>query len=89
MVAFNSVTEDEKTEFIPVSPKDSTVTKIKLTNEVKLFIDRSYNKLQVYEVIFNPKIDSAKKLTVYVSLDKETVIGKGVKSHRETSQSSL
>ncbi|MGE8206992.1 hypothetical protein ACQKP0_21010 [Heyndrickxia sp. NPDC080065] len=80
MIAFNSLTDKEK-ELIPVSPKDSIIEKITVKDEIKSFIDKDYDKDQVYSVTFNnTETDSSGKLTVFVDLDKETVVGKGFTS---------
>lgn len=77
MIAFNSLTDEEK-DLIPVSPKDSTVEKITVNVENKSFIDKDYDKDQVYAVAFNnTENNSSGKLTVFVDLDQETVVGKG------------
>ncbi|WP_053366513.1 hypothetical protein [Bacillus sp. FJAT-27245] len=77
MIAFNSLTEEEQ-DLIPVSPKDSIVEKITVSDENKSYIDKAYDKTQVYSVTFNhTETDSLGKLTVFVDLDKETVVGKG------------
>ncbi|MBS4224200.1 hypothetical protein [Lederbergia citrea] len=80
MIAFNSLTDEER-DLIPVSPKDSIVEKITINNENKSLIDKGYDKDQVYSVTFNNiETDSSGKLTVFVDLDKETVVGKGFTS---------
>ena len=80
LIAFNSLTDEEK-DLIPASPKDSIVEKITVTNENKSFIDKNYDKDQVYAVTFNnTETDSTGRLTIFVDLDKETVVGKGFTS---------
>ncbi|MCR2823326.1 hypothetical protein [Lederbergia panacisoli] len=77
MAAFNSLSDEEQ-ELIPVSPKDSIVEKITVNDEIKPFIDKDYEKDQVYSVTFNnTETDSSEKLTVFVDLDKKKVVGKG------------
>ena len=77
MIAFNSLTKEEQ-DLIPVSPKDSIVEKITVSNEIKYYIDNDYDRDQVYSVTFNnTESNSSGELTVFVSLDKETVVGKG------------
>lgn len=77
MIAFNSLTV-EKQNLIPVSPKDSTVEKVNVNAENKSYIDKNYDKDQVYSVTFNnTETNSSGKLTVFVALDKETVVGEG------------
>lgn len=80
MIAFNSLTYEEQ-DLIPVSPKDSIVEKITVNNETKSLIDKDYEKDQVYSVTFNnTETDSSGKLTVFVDLNKTTVVGKGFSS---------
>lgn len=80
MIAFNSLTDEEQ-DLIPVSPKDSIVEKVTVNDENKSFIDKNYDKDQVYAVTFNnTKTNSSGKLMVFVDLDKETVVGKGFTS---------
>lgn len=77
LVAFNSLTEEEK-DLIPVSPKDSSVEKMIVSDENKLYLDKGYDNDHVYSVIFNnTETDSLGKLTVFIDLDKKTVVGKG------------
>ncbi|MDP5275114.1 hypothetical protein [Chengkuizengella axinellae] len=80
MVAFNSLTDEEKM-LIPVSPKDSTVEKINIANKNKSLIHIDYDKQQVYSVTFNNnEIDSSGNLTIFFGLDRQTVVGKGFTS---------
>lgn len=80
MLAFGSLTDEEQ-DLIPVSPKDSIVEKITVNNENRSLIDKGYDKDQVYTVTFtNTETDTSGKLTVFVDLDKETVVGKGFTS---------
>lgn len=80
MVAFNSLTEEEK-DFIPVSPKDSIVKKITIDHENKPLIEKDYNKNEVYSVTFlNTESDAMGNLTVFVDINKKTVVGKGFTS---------
>ncbi|WP_440705794.1 hypothetical protein [Heyndrickxia oleronia] len=80
LIAFNSLTDEEK-DLIPASPKDSIVEKVTVNDENKSFIDKNYDKDQVYAVTFNnTETNSSGKLTVFVDLDKETVVGKGFTS---------
>jgi hypothetical protein len=80
MIAFNCLTDEEQ-DLIPVSPKDSIVEEITVSSENKSYIDKDYDKDQVYSVTFNnTETDSSGKLTVFVDLDKETVVGKGFRS---------
>lgn len=77
MAAFNSLTNEEK-DLIPVSPKDSVVEKVTVNSENKSLIDKDYDKGEVYSVTFNnTETDSSGTLTVFVDLDKKTVVGKG------------
>lgn len=76
MVAFNSLTSEEK-RLIPVSPKDSIVNKITVNDEIKPFLDKDYDKDEVYSITFNNTgTDSSGKLTVFIDLDRKTVVGK-------------
>lgn len=80
LIAFNSLTDEEK-DLIPASPKDSIVEKVTVNDENKSFIDKNYDKDKVYAVTFNnTETNSSGKLTVFVDLDKETVVGKGFTS---------
>lgn len=77
MVAYNSLSKAEQ-DLIPVSPKDSTVTKENISHEIKTLIDSNYSKEQVYAVVFNNTGSSKSgNLVVYVDLDKEKSVGKG------------
>ncbi len=79
MVAFNSLSESEQ-DLIPTSPMDSVVEEINVTEENKKYLFDDYDRDKVYSVTFN-HTDSDKNadLTVFVDLDKETVVGKGFK----------
>lgn len=77
MVAYNSLTKAEQ-DLIPASPKDSTVTKEKVSHEMKSLIDNNYSKEQVYAVVFNNTESSTfGNLVVYIDLDKKEAAGKG------------
>ncbi len=77
MIAFNSLSKEEQ-DLIPVSPKDSIVEKITVSDEIKHYIKDDYDENQVYSVTFNnTKSDAKGELTVFVSLDKKAVVGKG------------
>lgn len=77
MIAYNSLTEQESS-LIVASPKDSSVKKVRVTDDIKSLIDSNYDKNIVYSVTFNhTKTDSSGDLVVFVDLDKETVVGKG------------
>lgn len=73
MTAFNELTKEEK-DLILVSPKDSTVEKITVNDEIKGYIN-NYEENQIYSVTFN-NIEHSGELIVYVSLDKKIVVGK-------------
>lgn len=76
MVAYNGLTKEEQ-DLIPVSPKDSIVEKIAVTDEIQSLINQDYDKKEVYTVTFqNTASTSSENLTVFVSLDKKTVVGK-------------
>ncbi|MCM3600951.1 hypothetical protein M3175_09425 [Robertmurraya korlensis] len=78
MVAFNSLTDEEK-DLIPVSPKDSKVEKVAVSQENISMINEDYEKDEVYSVTFNnTKSEETGNLVVFLDLDKETVVGKGV-----------
>jgi hypothetical protein len=78
MMAYNSLTDEER-ELIPVSPKDSTVEKVEVTADIKVLVDSSYTKDQLYSVTFNrTATDPARNLVVYIALDEQTVVGKSL-----------
>ncbi|MCM3409198.1 hypothetical protein [Metabacillus litoralis] len=77
MVAFNSLTKEEQDK-IPVSPKDSSVKKVTVNDELSEQLGNNLIDKRLYAVIFNgTETDSLGKLIVYVDLNKETVVGKG------------
>lgn len=77
MVAFSSLNDDEQA-LIPASPKDSTVKKIPVNDEIKTTIAKNYREDQVYAVTFHhTETDFSGNLVVFVGLDKNTVVGKG------------
>lgn len=79
MVAFNSLTDEER-DLILVSPKDSIVKQMP-ADEIKILINKSYDKDLVYSVTFNnTETNSSGNLVVFVGLDKKTVLGKGFTS---------
>ena len=79
MVAFNSLTEEEK-DLIPVSPKASSVEKMTVSDENKLYLDKGYDNDHVYSVIFNnTETDSLGKLTVFIDLDKKQLWEKAIR----------
>ncbi|BBH19010.1 hypothetical protein Back11_03550 [Paenibacillus baekrokdamisoli] len=76
MVAFNSLTDEEK-DLIPASPKDSIVKKVTVNGEIESVIDKNYNKDEVYSVTFNnTETNSSGNLMVFFDLDKKTFVGK-------------
>lgn len=80
MVAFNSLTDEEK-DLIPVSPKDSKVEKVAVSQENISMIDEDYEKDEVYSVTFNNTESlTSGNLVVFLDLNKETVVGKGFTS---------
>lgn len=82
MVAYNSLSKAEQ-DLIPVSPKDSTVTKENVSHEIKSVIDNNYSKEQVYAVVFNNTETAASgNLVVYIDLDKEEAVGKGYENKK-------
>ncbi len=77
MVAYSSLT-DKETDLIQVSPKDSDVEKLPVNKKIRPFIDKDYNKKEVYSVIFHhTETESSGKLTVFIDIDRKTVVGKG------------
>ncbi|UPG66240.1 hypothetical protein [Metabacillus endolithicus] len=77
MVAFNSLTKEEKDKIL-VSPKDSSVKKVTVNDELSEQFGNNLIGKRLYAVIFNgTETDSVGKLIVYVDLNKETVVGKG------------
>ncbi len=77
MITYNSLTNEEK-DLILVSPKDSSVEKVAVSQEIVSMIDEEYEKVEVYRVIFNnTDSNNSGKLVVFVDLDGETVVGKG------------
>ena len=77
MVAFACLSEEEK-ELVPVSPKDSMVQKVTVNGEIKPYLDQHYDQDEVYTVTFHrTATDLYEDLTVFISLDKKTVVGKG------------
>ncbi|MGM8214967.1 hypothetical protein ACLIA0_05250 [Bacillaceae bacterium W0354] len=80
MVAFNSLT-DEESALIQVSPKDSIVKKLLVTDDIKTSIDMNYENDHVYSVTFNnTETNTTGNLVVFIGLDKKTVVGKGFTS---------
>jgi hypothetical protein len=76
MIAFNSLTEEEK-DLIPVSPKDSVVEKIKVTDDIARIIDNNSEIDKVYSVTFNhSETESSGNLIVFIDLDQKTIAGK-------------
>lgn len=68
MVAFNSLTEEEK-DLILVSPKDSTVEKVVVNDDIERFIESNNDKDNLYSVTFNhTKTDSSGNIVVFVDL---------------------
>ena len=77
MAAYGSLSDEEKA-YIPVSPKDAIVERITVNDDIRPYMDRGYTGDRVYAVTFrNTEAHSKDKLTVLVSLDKKTVVGKG------------
>lgn len=75
MVAFNGLTKEEQ-KLIPTSPKDSTVKKISVDDEIKPYVNKDYDKNEVYSITFHNVVEQ--QMTVYVSLDKKSVVGKKI-----------
>jgi hypothetical protein len=77
MVAFNNLTNEEQNK-IPVSPKDSVVNEVTVSEELGQKLGGKFIGKMIYTVTFNhTEGDSLGKLVVYIAKDKETVIGKG------------
>ncbi|MFD2212094.1 hypothetical protein [Metabacillus endolithicus] len=77
LVAFNSLTKEEQDKIL-VSPKDSSVKKVTVNDELSEQLGNNLIGKRLYAVIFNgTETDSVGKLIVYVDLNKETVVGKG------------
>ncbi|MFS0656834.1 hypothetical protein [Bacillus sp. 179-C3.3 HS] len=77
MIAYQSLTTDEQ-KLIEVSPKDSKVEKVKVTNEMKEKLESSYRGESVYSVIFNDtNTKEHGELVVYLDEDGKSVVGKG------------
>jgi hypothetical protein len=77
MTAFSSLNDEEQDQ-IPVSPKDSVVRKVTVNEDLAKFIGKTYYGKEVYSVTFNhTETDSTGNVTVYVDLDKKTIVGKG------------
>ncbi len=78
LAAFNSLTNEEISSLIIISPKDSQTEKVTVTNRIKPFISENYDKNNVYQVTFNnTATKSHGNLLVFVDTDKTTVVGKG------------
>lgn len=78
MIAFNSLTEEETSSLIIVSPKDSQVEKVAVNDKIEALITKNYNKRKVYKITFNQTAtESHGNLIVFVDTDKKTVVGKG------------
>ncbi|WP_052302347.1 hypothetical protein [Bacillus sp. SG-1] len=77
MVAFNSLTSEEKNK-IPVSPKDSIVDKVTADKQLGKQLGDEYVGDTLYTVTFQGTEDETNgRLVVYININKETVIGKG------------
>ncbi|GKV55380.1 hypothetical protein NCCP2222_13270 [Sporosarcina sp. NCCP-2222] len=76
MVAFGSLTDEEQKLF-PASPKDSTIRKVSVTEEIEPFLEKDYEQDEVYMVTFHNTETDLGELSVFVGADKKTVIGKG------------
>lgn len=77
MVAFNSLTKEEQNK-IPVTPKDSVVSDVTVSEELGKQLGGKLIGKTIYAVTFNNTEDnSLGNLVVYVGKDKETIIGKG------------
>ncbi|MGM0846447.1 MAG: hypothetical protein ACQEUT_15840 [Bacillota bacterium] len=76
MAASSSLSPDEESR-IPVSPKDSAVSKVKVDEELGRIVGKDYIGKTIYTVAFNGTETVFRgRLVVYIDSDKETVIGK-------------
>lgn len=74
MLAFNSLSNKEE-GLIPVSPKDSSVERVPVSDELMSLIQNSYNEQQIYTVTFNQTASTTSgNLVVYVALDDITMV---------------
>ncbi|MGR3764077.1 hypothetical protein [Rossellomorea sp. NS-SX7] len=77
LIAFNSLTREEEDK-IPVSPKDSVVAKVTVSEQLGKQLGDKFTGKTIYTVTFNSTEDASNgRLVVYINKDKETVIGKG------------
>ncbi|MBB6674937.1 hypothetical protein [Cohnella nanjingensis] len=77
MIAFAGLAEDELSR-IPTSPKDSDVRKVTVRDEIAPLLDKRYDGKEVYAVTFrHTETEATGPITVYVDLDRQTVVGKG------------
>ncbi|GAA0356712.1 hypothetical protein [Bacillus horti] len=84
MQAYIGLTDAERA-LIPVSPGDSIVAKIIVTEELTSIIGEQYVGEDVYSVTFNQTATDANgDIIVYMALDKRTVLGKGYSTHSLT-----
>lgn len=82
MIVFNSLSDTEQ-ELIPLSPKDSLVTKQAITTEIQPKIDSNYDEEEVYSVVFNDTATTTTgNLIVFIDLDKKRVVGKGFQEQK-------
>ena len=77
MIAFNSLTKEEENK-IPVSPKDSVVNKVTVSEELGKQLGDKFTGHIIYTVTFNNTEDASNgRLVVYINKDRKTIIGKG------------
>lgn len=77
MTAFNSLTREEENK-IPVSPKDSDVEKVTVSEQLGKQLGDKFIGKTIYTVTFNNIEDETNgRLVVYINNVKETVISKG------------
>lgn len=59
-----------------MNPKDSVVRKVTINDNLANLIGKSYYGKEVYSVAFNhTETVSTESITVYVDLDKKTIVG--------------
>lgn len=77
LLAFNSLTKDEQSLVI-VSPKDSNIEKVAVTEQINPLIVQNYSKNKVFKITFNHTANELQgNLVVFADTDKKTIVGKG------------
>ncbi|MGD6831344.1 hypothetical protein ACQCT5_04240 [Sutcliffiella halmapala] len=76
MVAFNSLSQDEQR--LMISPKDSTVQRLVVDDEIGESLGKEHLGNTVYAVTFHhTETADSGNLIVYLDEEKEKVVGKG------------